>query len=130
MRRDIALHKPPTGPFDIKRGAGGLIDIEFAIHTLQLKTGIGLHPRLEQAIADLAAGRLVTEDIHAALCLLTSVLVMFRLVAPRSEEPPEATRPVVAAACGYADWESLLAAHDAARQRVAALWKKVAAGGD
>lgn len=130
MRREIALHKPPTGPFDIKRGAGGLIDLEFAIQTLQLETGIGLHPRLEAAIADLAASGLVPEDMHAALCLLTSMLVMFRLVAPQSEEPPEATRPLVAAACGYADWESLLAAHDAARQRVSALWRTVAQGGE
>lgn len=126
MRREIALHKPPTGPFDIKRGAGGLIDLEFAVHTLQLKTGIGLYPGLEDAIADLAAAGLVPDGIGAALCLLTSMLVMFRLVAPRSEEPPAATRPVVAVACGYPDWESLLAAHDEARHRVSALWRKVA----
>ncbi len=130
MRREIALHKPPTGPFDIKRGAGGLIDLEFAIQTLQLKTAVGLHPRLEAAIADLAAAGLVPEDVNAALCLLTSTLVMFRLVAPQSEEPPEATRPLVAAACNYPDWQSLLAAHDAARQRVSALWRTVAEGGE
>ncbi|HEX4737644.1 MAG TPA: bifunctional [glutamate--ammonia ligase]-adenylyl-L-tyrosine phosphorylase/[glutamate--ammonia-ligase] adenylyltransferase [Allosphingosinicella sp.] len=129
MRREIAIHKPPTGPFDIKRGDGGLIDLEFAIHTLQLKTRIGLHPRLEDAIADLTGAGLVPEDTNAALCLLTAMLVMFRLVAPRSEEPPEATRPVVAVACGYPDWESLLAAHDQARQRVTALWRHVAEGG-
>jgi glutamate-ammonia-ligase adenylyltransferase len=126
MRADIALHKPPGGPFDIKRGPGGLIDLEFAVHILQLRTGIGLHPHLEDAIADLAAAGLVPEDLDPALRLLTRMLVMFRLVAPRSEEPPAATRPLVAAACGHDDWESLLAAHDAARQRVSALWRSVA----
>jgi glutamate-ammonia-ligase adenylyltransferase len=126
MRTDIALHKPPSGPFDIKRGIGGLIDLEFAVHTLQLKTGIGLHPRLEEAIADLAAAGLAPAEADPALRLLSRMLVMFRLVAPHSEEPPEATRPLVAAACGYADWESLLAAHDEARQRVSAFWRQVA----
>jgi glutamate-ammonia-ligase adenylyltransferase len=128
MRADIARHKPPISPFDIKRGRGGLIDLEFAVHTLQLKTGIGLDPHLERAIAALAAASLVPDDIDPALRLLTRMLVVFRLVAPHSEEPPVATRPLVAAACGYADWASLLAAHDEARQRVAALWRKVAAG--
>ncbi|HEX5184897.1 MAG TPA: glutamine-synthetase adenylyltransferase, partial [Allosphingosinicella sp.] len=128
MRRDIALHKPPTGRLDIKRGPGGLIDLEFAVHTLQLRTGIGLHPRLEAAIADLAAAGLVPDGIGAALRLLTSILVLFRLVAPQSEAPPAATRPLVAAACGHEDWESLLAAHDAARQSVAALWKRISEG--
>ncbi len=128
MRADIARHKPPVSPFDIKRGPGGLIDLEFAVHTLQLKTGIGLDPHLERAIADLEAARLVPADTDPALRLLARMLVVFRLVAPRSEEPPAATRPLVAAACGYADWESLLAAHDEARQRVSALWSKVAAG--
>ncbi|HEY1604087.1 MAG TPA: bifunctional [glutamate--ammonia ligase]-adenylyl-L-tyrosine phosphorylase/[glutamate--ammonia-ligase] adenylyltransferase [Allosphingosinicella sp.] len=128
MRRDIALHKPATGRFDIKRGPGGLIDLEFAIHTLQLGTGIGLHPRLEAAIAELAEAGQVPDGTGAALRLLTSILVLFRLVAPRSEAPPAATRPLVAAACGHEDWESLLAAHDRARQRVAALWKRVSEG--
>jgi [glutamine synthetase] adenylyltransferase / [glutamine synthetase]-adenylyl-L-tyrosine phosphorylase len=34
----------------------------------------------------------------------------------------------VAEVCGHADWDSLLAAHDAARQRVAALWARVKEG--
>ena len=127
MRREIAQHKPPSGPFDIKKGEGGLIDLEFAVQTLQLTTGIGLHPHLEEALADLAAAGLVGEDIDPALRLLTRMLVMFRLVAPRAEEPPEATRPLVAEACGLPDWDSLLAAQAEARQRIAGLWARVAA---
>jgi glutamate-ammonia-ligase adenylyltransferase len=53
---------------------------------------------------------------------------MFRLVSPRTAEPPAATRPLVARACGLADWNALLAAHAAARQSVAELWRNVAAG--
>ena len=49
----------PSGPFDIKRGEGGLIDLEFAVHLLQLRHGIGLHPHLEDALAAFSAAGLV-----------------------------------------------------------------------
>jgi glutamate-ammonia-ligase adenylyltransferase len=127
MRADIAAHKPPAGPLDIKLGRGGLVDLEFAIHVLQLRHGIGLDPHLERAVAALADAGLVSSEIDPALRLLTRMLVMFRLVAPTSEVPAEATRPLVAAACGLSDWPALLAAHDEARQRVSALWSRVAA---
>ncbi|MGQ0558278.1 MAG: bifunctional [glutamine synthetase] adenylyltransferase/[glutamine synthetase]-adenylyl-L-tyrosine phosphorylase [Sphingosinicella sp.] len=122
MRAEIASHKPASGSFDIKHGEGGLIDLEFAVHTLQLRHRIGLHPRLELALADLAEAGLVSPEIDPALRLLTRMLVMFRLVSPQSSEPPPATRPLVAAACGFPDWEELLAAHERARHKVAALW--------
>ncbi|HEX8482354.1 MAG TPA: bifunctional [glutamine synthetase] adenylyltransferase/[glutamine synthetase]-adenylyl-L-tyrosine phosphorylase [Allosphingosinicella sp.] len=125
MRTEMASHKAPGGPFDIKLGPGGLVDLEFAVHTLQLKHNIGLHPHLEDALEELAAAGLVGRDIDPALRLLTRMLVMFRLVSPASAEPPDQTKPLVAAACGLADWNALLAAHDAARQRVAELWKSV-----
>ena len=67
-------------------------------------------------------------EIDPALRLLTRMLVMFRLVSPESDEPPDETKPLVAAACGHAEWNALLAAHDAARQRVAELWRRVASG--
>jgi glutamate-ammonia-ligase adenylyltransferase len=127
MRSDIALHKPANGPFDIKLGDGGLVDLEFAIHTLQLRHRIGLHPRLERAIEELAAEDLVSGEIDPALRLLTRMLVMFRLVSPTSAEPPAASRDLVAKACGLEDWETLLAAHDSARHRVLTLWRDVAA---
>ena len=130
MRSDIARHKPANGPFDIKLGDGGLVDLEFAVHTLQLRHGIGLHPQLERALADLVAAGLATPDIDPALRLLTRILVTMRLVSPSSAEPPPASRPLVARACGLPDWDALLAAHVAARQRVAEFWREVAAFGE
>ncbi|CAA9503271.1 MAG: Glutamate-ammonia-ligase adenylyltransferase, partial [uncultured Sphingomonadaceae bacterium] len=127
MRAEIAAHKPPKGPFDIKLGDGGLVDLEFAVHTLQLRHRIGLHPRLERAIEDLAAEGFVPAEADPALRLLTRMLVTFRLVSPTSAEPPAASRDLVARACGLADWNALLAAHDEARQRVLTLWRDVAA---
>lgn len=128
MRAEIARHKPARGPFDIKHGPGGLIDLEFAVQTLQLAHRVGLHPRLEAALAELARAGLVSPDIDPAMRLLTHMLIVFRLVSPDAAEPPAATRPLVARACGHGSWEELLEAHDAARERVKALWAVVSAG--
>ena len=127
MRREIAAHKPAYGPFDIKHGAGGLIDLEFAVHLLQLRHLIGIHPRLEVALAELHEAGFVSAEVDPALRLLTRMLVVLRLASPNSTEPPAATRPLVARACGLADWDELLAAHAQARQSISALWRKVIA---
>jgi len=126
MRLEIARHKPPRGAFDIKLGAGGLVDLEFAVHTLQLVHRKGLTPRLGEAIEALAAEGLVAPDIAAAHVLLTRMLVTLRLVAPDSAEPAPASRDLVARACGMDGWEELLAAHEDARQSVSELWGAVA----
>lgn len=128
MRTDMAAHKKPSGPLDIKLGAGGLVDLEFAVHTLQLVHGQGLDPRLEHAIAGLAERGLIDPSYDADLRLLSRMLVVMRLVAPESNEPPEKSRGLVAALCGHDGWDSLLAAHDEARQRIAQLWTDVREG--
>jgi glutamate-ammonia-ligase adenylyltransferase len=125
MRAEMARHKRPSGPLDIKLGPGGLIDLEFAVHTLQLVHGKGLDPRLEYAIAGLAENGLIDASYDADLRLLSRMLVVMRLVAPDSNEPPKKSRALVASLCGHESWESLLAAHDAARQRIAELWQSV-----
>ena len=45
-RRDGAP-QAAAGPLDIKLGPGGLVDLEFAVHVLQLTRRAGLDPRLE-----------------------------------------------------------------------------------
>jgi len=55
------------------------------------------------------------------------MLVVLRLASPDSTEPPAAIRPLVARACGLADWDELLAAHEQARQSISALWRTVIA---
>ena len=125
MREDMARHKKPSGALDIKLGPGGLVDLEFAVHTLQLVHGQGLDPRLEHAIEGLAEHGLIDLSYDPDLRLLSRILVVMRLVAPDSNEPSEKSRGLVAALCGHDSWDSLLAAHDEARQRIAALWKSV-----
>jgi glutamate-ammonia-ligase adenylyltransferase len=94
---------------------------------LQLRSGIGLVPQLEPAIDALAAAGLVPFGIVAAHRLLTRMLVTLRLVCPESGDPPPASRLVVARACRHEDWDALVAAHDAARAEVVALWREVSA---
>ena len=128
MRADMALHKPANGPLDIKLGDGGLVDLEFTIHTLQLLHHVGLHPELERAIADLVEQDLLPPDLVEAHRFLARLLVTLRLVSPTSAIPAPASRPLVARASGVDDWDALLAAHDAARHRVFEQWRNLAAG--
>ncbi|GGE79234.1 glutamate-ammonia-ligase adenylyltransferase [Sphingomonas prati] len=125
MRGEIALHKPPAGPFDVKLVPGGLVDAEFAVHVLQLRHAIGLDPRLRSAIGDLAAAGLIDGEMAEAHALLTRMLVVMRLVSPESTEPPVAVRALIAAACRMTDWDALIAARDAAQRLIAAEWSRI-----
>jgi len=130
MRSEIATHKPSSGPFDVKLGVGGLVDLEFAVHVQQLRHRAALTPRIEDAIAGLVAAGLAPPELGPAHALLTRMLVTLRLVCPTAVEPSEASRDLVAQACRHEDWQSLLAAHDAARQVVASYWREVASTED
>ena len=125
MRDEMARHKPPAGPLDIKLGEGGLVDLEFAVHTLQLTTHVGQDPRLEEALAALVEQGLIDDGADPDLRLLSRMLVVLRLVGSKGMEPAEQSRQLVATLCGFDDWLSLLAAVDEARQRNAARWAAV-----
>ena len=126
MREDVAKHKPAAGPFDVKLVDGGLVDLEFCVHLVQLRDHIGLQPQLSKAIAGLAAGGLVDPGLGAAHDLLTRMLVTLRLVAPASKNIDTASRELLALRCGAADWESLLADYAKARQCVTSEWRRLA----
>jgi glutamate-ammonia-ligase adenylyltransferase len=128
MRAEIARHKPPHGPLDVKLGPGGLVDLEFAVHVLQLTRHVGLSTRLEIALEELEADSLVPANIVESLKLLSRMLVMMRLVAPGDIKPTSETWQLVAEACGAASWTELLAEHEAARQRIATLWNSIRQG--
>jgi len=125
MREEMARHKAPAGPLDIKLGPGGLVDLEFAVHTLQLTHRIGLDPRLEVAIAALVEAGLMDGEADPDLRLLSRLLVVLRLVGTQAMEPAEESRDLVAALCGHEGWPSLLAAVDEARHRNSARWASV-----
>ncbi|MCY7340113.1 MAG: bifunctional [glutamate--ammonia ligase]-adenylyl-L-tyrosine phosphorylase/[glutamate--ammonia-ligase] adenylyltransferase [Sphingomonas bacterium] len=125
MRAEMARHKPPAGPLDIKLGPGGLVDLEFAVHTLQLTHRVGLDPRLEVALAALVEAGLIDAGADPDLRLLSRVLVVLRLVAPEGMEPVEQSRALVSSLCGYDNWPGLIDAIAAARERIAARWAHV-----
>ena len=125
MRADMARHKPPAGPLDVKLGPGGLVDLEFAVHTLQLTSHVGLDPRLEVAIAALVKAGLIDDQADPDLRLLSRILVVLRLVAPDTMDPAPQSRALVARLCGYDDWDLLLEALAAARQRIGERWTRV-----
>lgn len=130
MRARMAAHKPPSGPLDVKAGPGGLIDLEFALQVTQLQSGEGHDPAIGTALARLAAAGRVPADVVPAEALLTRMLILMRLAAPDGEPPTDAGRAMVAQGCGFDDWHSLLAAHAAARQQVAAWWARLAGNPD
>ena len=122
MRADMAAHKPPAGPIDAKLLPGGLVDLEFAVHTLQLIHRTGFVPGLRGAIDALAEEGLVPATIGPAHDFLSRLLVTMRLVAPDAQPPGGATCAMVAHAVGEAAWHDVVASLDRHRQEVAAVW--------
>jgi glutamate-ammonia-ligase adenylyltransferase len=127
MRGDIARHKPPVGPLDVKLMEGGLIDLEFVVHVTQLRYRAGFDPRLPEAIDALVAAGLLPAGLIAAHDLLTRLLVTLRLISPSAEAPSPAARDALVRACGMADWPTLLAALEQARQSVRQAWAGIVA---
>jgi len=127
MRGDMARHKPPAGPLDVKLIDGGLVDLEFVIHVTQLANRTGFDPRLRPALAALIDGGLLPEALRPAYELLARLLVTLRLISPDAQEPSPAARDALVRACGLPDWPALLAALDEARQSVRQAWGAIVA---
>jgi len=125
MRGEMERHKPAQSSLDVKLGPGGLVDLEFAIHVLQLTRHVALTPQLDHAIETLIADNLIPESIAESQKLLTRILVMMRPVAPGDIKPTAVTWQLVAEACGASSWDELLVRHDAARQSIGELWDSV-----
>ena len=125
MRAEMAVHKPPKGPLDVKRLRGGLVDLEFIVHFLQLREGIALEPALENAIAGLCQAGLLPDDFARHMAVLIRILVSARLLAPDGELPPPAPAKAMARACGGEDMPALLQRLAGARQGVAQVWAEL-----
>ncbi|WEK45351.1 MAG: bifunctional [glutamine synthetase] adenylyltransferase/[glutamine synthetase]-adenylyl-L-tyrosine phosphorylase [Candidatus Andeanibacterium colombiense] len=125
MRDEMAAHKPPRGLLDVKLQRGGLVDLEFLIHYLQLRERISITPEMVSALHGLIAAGLLPEGLKAAQVVLIRVLVASRLLAPDTDEPAEAARDALARACRAPDYPALLALLAEARQVVGAAWRQV-----
>lgn len=122
MRATMASHKPAKGPLDAKLARGGLVDVEFIVHFLQLGHGTALDPDLGAAVRALVAAGLLDAAMIEACDSLARLLVATRLLAPDAADPPAAAQGVLARACGCGDWDSLKASFAAARRTVASAW--------
>ncbi len=130
MRGEIAKHKPVRGALDVKLMRGGLVDVEFLVHFLQLREGRrllegepdALDTDLGTAIGALADLGLLTREFEQAHGLLTDVLVAGRLLAPDGVEPPTAAARALAKACGRDSFTELTRDIAVARESVAAAW--------
>lgn len=125
MRRDMAEHKPPKGPLDVKLLPGGLVDLEFMVHALQLETRKGLYPQLGKAIDALIAETAFPAEIADAYALLARLLVLVRLVAPDCQTPPLAAQVLIAKSLGFADWDALNIAIAHFRKAIITQWEQL-----
>lgn len=122
MRAEMATHKSPRGPLDAKLLRGGLVDLEFLVHYLQLRERVGFDPDLGVAVDALVGAGLVPGALREALALMTRLLIAGRLLAPDLSEPSSAATAALAETCGMANLDALLRAFTEARQEVAAAW--------
>lgn len=125
MRKDMATHKPPKGDLDVKLLPGGLVDMEFIIHRLQLETHDGLMPQLGSAIDALVAAGHLPADFAKVYALLGRLLVMVRLIAPDCATPADAAQKLIAGSLGYASWDDLIAAIRDYRGVVLTEWQRL-----
>ncbi|MCB2062803.1 MAG: bifunctional [glutamine synthetase] adenylyltransferase/[glutamine synthetase]-adenylyl-L-tyrosine phosphorylase [Novosphingobium sp.] len=122
MRARMAEHKSPAGPLDVKLMRGGLVDIEFLIHFLQLRDGAALEPDLGAAIAMLVDAGTLPAAIAGAYETMSRLLITARLLSPDGQAPPAAACAVLAKACQFGDWQALMDELWQARTLVAASW--------
>ncbi|WP_121118822.1 glutamine-synthetase adenylyltransferase [Croceibacterium ferulae] len=125
MRAEMAAHKAPVSELDVKLLRGGLVDLEFLVHYLQLRDRAALQPHLPQAIATLAARDQLPAAVAHHHGMLTRVLVAQRLFAPAGDIPPPVAQDAFAAACGLAGYPALLQSVAEARGCVAQAWRAV-----
>ena len=125
MRNEMAAHKPSKGPLDAKLLRGGLVDLEFLVHFLQLRDRIALTPDLGAAIAALVEAGSLSAALGDAHDLMTRLLVGTRLLAPELSRPNAAAAALLARQSGCEDYAELLQALDAARREVAAAWQDI-----
>ncbi len=125
MRARMAEHKQPAGPLDVKLMRGGLVDLEFIVHFLQLRERTAFHPDLGKAIAALIEAGLLPEAMANSYQTMSRLIITVRLLSPDGQPPHEAARAVLAKACQFGDWDALMAALDEARALVAAIWAEL-----
>ncbi|MBW4035521.1 MAG: bifunctional [glutamine synthetase] adenylyltransferase/[glutamine synthetase]-adenylyl-L-tyrosine phosphorylase [Proteobacteria bacterium] len=119
MRARLAADAPPSGPFDLKHRAGGMMELGFIVEALQLIHGRTIpalfQPGTAAALAALAEAGIMTATEADALTeadhWFRAVQAMRRitgLAAPTQDAAPASLAPILAAA-GALDFTALIA---------------------
>jgi [glutamine synthetase] adenylyltransferase / [glutamine synthetase]-adenylyl-L-tyrosine phosphorylase len=102
MRQRLRTHQPQAGPFDIRRGDGGLVDVEFIAQSLQLAHGAQhdglLVPQpLPQILSALKNADCRERDAHAGLQAAAACFLSLRQIASLCLEDDETAPPAAIA---------------------------------
>jgi [glutamine synthetase] adenylyltransferase / [glutamine synthetase]-adenylyl-L-tyrosine phosphorylase len=125
-REDVAVqHHPAEGALDVKWMSGGLMDMIFITHTLQLETQVGMRPQLALAIDELIAAGHLTSDIADAYDMMMRLKMLVCILAPDFAVPDEETRQLIATRLGYYNWNKLMQALMYYRQVVMVQWQNI-----
>jgi len=102
MRQRLRTHQPQAGPFDIRRGDGGLVDVEFIAQSLQLAHGAQhdglLVPQpLPQILSALKSADCLERDAHDGLQAAAACFLSLRQIASLCLEDDETMQPAAIA---------------------------------
>ncbi len=129
MRRDIAAAKPGGGVWDVKLAKGGLVDLEFIVHFLQLRAGAATAD-LRAALAGFEASGAIRPGLVAAHDTLTRVLAVLRLVGPLPSPLPAPVAALLASAAGTGDAAAAERKVGLAKAAVRAAWSQLFESGE
>lgn len=125
MRSDMDIHKAAKTALDVKNAKGGLIDIEFIVHSLQLHHDLEIHANIEKAIVILSDSGLLPIEIFHAYDMMNKMLILLRLVCPDLLNITPATQQLMADNLGYDDWDALNQNLEQYRNIVKQEWQKI-----
>ncbi len=107
MRREMDVHKPAISALDVKNIKGGLIDIEFIVHALQLHHRKGSDPNIGTSIEYLCADALLPANFIEAYEMMSDMLILLRLICPDLGNMSNAAQQLMADNLGYKCWNDL-----------------------
>nr|WP_047166482.1 [glutamate--ammonia-ligase] adenylyltransferase [Sphingomonas sp. Y57] len=119
----IPRRSPASGPYDVERVRGGLVQLDHVVRLNQLRGHAGFDPELRTAIDGQVKSGLLDPAMADAHATLGRLLMVLDLLAPDGTGPSPEQRPAVARLCGHDHWDGLEADYGAARVIVQESWQ-------
>ncbi|NBB17285.1 bifunctional [glutamine synthetase] adenylyltransferase/[glutamine synthetase]-adenylyl-L-tyrosine phosphorylase [Caulobacter sp. SLTY] len=135
MRKLMEDERPPSGPWDLKLGPGGLVDIEFAAQFLQLAGAAGGGPLRQNtgealaALAETGAADIGTlQTLEKAWRMQQDLSQLLKVALEDGADPeaePKALKALLARAGGARDFKALKTALAQAQRQARAAYEAV-----